>query len=301
AVSAAPENPSPMAASDLSAYTVKHRAPVCSFYRRHRVCGIAPSSTGGITVAMILGMLERFDLAALGPDSAQAVHLFLEASRLAYADRNRYIGDPDFVRVPEAGLLDPGYLAGRAALIRRDAAMAKARAGDPPMKKAGLYAPDTSPEGPSTTHLSVVDAAGNAVSLTTSIGRGFGSGILVHGFLLNDTMVSFAFRPEIRGRPVANRVEGGKRPRSSQAPTMVFRPDGGLALVLGSPGGTRIIDYVAETLVAALDWKMDIQAAVSLPHFVDMGKVAELEKDTPATGFRDALEALGHKVRISST
>lgn len=299
AVSTAPENPSPLAASDLAGYQAKERRPVCTRYRGYRVCGMAPSTTGGITVAMILGMLEHFDMAALGPDSAEAVHLFLEVSRLAYADRARYIADPDFVSVPQAGLLDPGYLAERAALIRPDTAMTKARAGDPPMKKAMLYAPDDSPEPPSTTHLSVVDAAGNAVSLTTSIGRGFGAGILVHGFLLNDHLISFAFRPESKSGPVANRVEGGKRPRSSQSPTLVFGPDGKLALVVGSPGGTRIIDYVAETLVAALDWKMDIQAAVSLPHFVDTGKTAELEKGTPATRFRDALEARGHKVKVT--
>ena len=200
--------------------------------------------------------------------------------------------------MPEAGLLDPGYLSRRAALISRGHAIEKPRAGGPPMKKAMRYAPDHSPESPSTTHISVVDAAGNAASLTTSIGHGFGAGIMVDGFLLNDHLISFAFRPELKGRPVANRAEGGKRPRSSMSPTLVFRPDGQLRLVVGSPGGVYICGYVAEALVAVLDWHMDIQAAVSLPHFAARSGTVELEKGTTAERFRDALEAKGDKVKI---
>jgi gamma-glutamyltranspeptidase/glutathione hydrolase len=166
------------------------------------------------------------------------------------------------------------------------------------MKKAMDYAPDDAPESPSTTHLAVVDAAGNAVSLTTSIGRAFGSGIFVQGFLLNDHLIAFAFRPESKGRPVANRAEAGKRPRSSMSPTLVFRPDGSLRLAIGSPGGVYIIGYVAEALVAVLDWNMDIQAAVSLPHFAARSAKTELEKDTAAVRFRDALQAKGHTVSV---
>lgn len=298
AVSNAEEFPSPMTMADIAAYRADARRPVCIDYRRNRVCGMGPSSTGGLTIAMTLGMLAHFDMAALGPDSPEAVHLFMEASKLASADRNKYIADPGFVRVPEAGLLDPAYLTRRVALIKPDGAMGKPKAGEPPMKKAMLLAPDESPEPPSTTHLSVVDAAGNAVSLTTSIGRGFGSGIMVRGFLLNDHMISFAFRPEIRGRMVANRCEPGKRPRSSMSPTIVTGPDGKLRLVLGSPGGIRIPGYVAQALVAVIDWKMDIQAALSQPHFTARDKHAELEKDTPATRFEDPLEDLGHTVKI---
>jgi gamma-glutamyltranspeptidase/glutathione hydrolase len=298
AVSNATQYPSPMTEADIAAYRTEARRPVCTVYRAHRVCGMGPSSTGGLTVAMTLGMLAHFDMAALGPDSPEAVHLFMEASRLAFADRNKYIADPGFVRVPESGLLDPGYLARRAALIRRDGAMGKPKAGNPPMKKAMLLAPDETPEPPSTTHLSVVDADGNAVSLTTSIGRGFGSGIMVRGFLLNDHLISFAFRPELRGAMVANRCEPGKRPRSSMSPTIVTNPDGRLRLVVGSPGGIRIPGYVAQALVAVLDWKMDIQAALSQPHVAARDTHAELEKDTPATRFEDPLESLGHTVRI---
>jgi gamma-glutamyltranspeptidase/glutathione hydrolase len=298
AVSNATQFPSPMTMADIAAYRADARRPACIGYRGHRVCGMGPSSTGGLTVAMTLGMLAHFDMAALGPDSPEAVHLFMEASKLAFADRSKYIADPAFVRVPEAGLLDAAYLARRAALIRADVAMGKPKAGEPPMRKAMLLAPDESPEPPSTTHLSVVDADGNAVSLTTSIGRGFGSGIMVRGFLLNDHMISFAFRPEIRGRMVANRCEPGKRPRSSMSPTIVTGPDGRLRLVVGSPGGIRIPGYVAQALVAVIDWKMDIQAALSQPHFAARGKHAELEKDTPATRFEDPLEDFGHSVRI---
>lgn len=298
AVSTAPQNPSPMTAADIAAYQAKPRPPVCTSYRGHKVCGVGPSTTGGLTVAMLLGMLEPFDMAGLGPDSPDAIHLFLEASKLAHADRNVYIADPDFVPVPAAGLLDPGYLKARAALIGPDTAIAMPEAGEPPMKKAMNYAPDDSPESPSTTHLAVVDAAGNAASLTVSIGNGFGSGILVHGFLLNDHLIAFAFRPESKGLPVANRAEAGKRPRSSMSPSLVFRPDGGLRLIVGSPGGIYICGYVAEALVAMLDWKMDIQAAVALPHFAARSATAELEKGTAATRFADALEAKGHKVKV---
>ena len=296
AVSTAPQQPSPVTPADLASYQATPRPPVCVSYRRHEVCGMGPSTTGGLTVAMILRMLEPFDMAALGANAPEAVHLFLEASKLAHADRNRYMADADFTPVPAVGLLDPGYLAARAGLIRRDAAIAKPEAGDPPQKKAMDYAPDDAPESPSTTHLAVVDAAGNAVSLTTSIGRAFGSGIFVRGFLLNGNLTSFAFRPESNGKPVANRAETGKRPRSSMSHTLVFRPDGRLRLAIGSPGGIHIIGYVAEALVAVLDWNRDIQAAISLPHFAARGAKAELEKDTAAVRFRDALQANGHDV-----
>ena len=298
AVTDAPQNPSPMTTADIAAYQAKPRPPVCVTYRGNRICGMGPSATGGLTVAMMLGMLAHFDMAGLGPDSPEAIHLFLEASKLAHADRNRYIADPDFVTVPEAGLLDPGYLARRAALIDPDHAIEKPRAGMPPMRKTMNVAPDDTPESPSTTHISVVDGAGDAVSLTTSIGHGFGAGITVDGFLLNDHLISFAFRPEIKGRPVANRAEGGKRPRSSMSPTLVFRPDGRLRLVVGSPGGVYICGYVAEALVAVLDWHMDIQAAVSLPHFAARSGTVELERGTAAERFRDVLAAKGDKVKI---
>ena len=302
AVSNAPEHPSPMTLDDLADYHAHERPAVCSPYRGHRICGMGPSSTGGITVAMTLAMLERFDMAALGPDSAEAVHLFVEASKLAYADRTRYIGDPAFVNVPQRGMLDSAYLTYRSEKIDPKRAMGRPLPGDPAYDKAmgGLprHAAIDVPESPSTTHLSVVDADGNAVSLTTTIGRGFGSGIMVRGFLLNNDLLAFAFRAKKDGEPVANRPEGGKRPRSSMAPSLVFDPDDQLRIVVGSPGGTRIISYVAKTLVAMLDWKMDVQSAISLPNFGARTRTAELEEDTAAVRFRKPLEELGHRVKV---
>ena len=294
----APEHPAALTEQDLAAYRAHPRRPVCSGYRGHRICGMPPSSAGGLTVAMMLGMLDRFDLAKQDPRSPAWAHLFIEAGRLAYADRSRYIGDPDFVTVPQQGLLDPGYLTGRAALIDPNAARSKVRAGRPPMKKTQRPAHDDTPESPSTTHLSVVDARGNAVALTATIGRGFGSGIMVRGFLLNNQMISFAFRPTIRGEPVANRIAPGKRPRSSMSPTLAFRPDGRLRLVVGSPGGTRIADYVAQTLAAVIDGGMDMQAAIDLPHLLGRPKRAELEKGTAAASLAAALRERGHRIKV---
>jgi gamma-glutamyltranspeptidase/glutathione hydrolase len=254
AVTNASEYPFPMTAEEIAAYRIKPHAPICTTYRQHRVCGVGPSTTGGLTVAMTLRLLEPFDLAGLGPDSPDAIHLFLEASKLAYADRSRYIGDPDFVPVPVAGLLDHAYLAERAKKIDPASSMGRPSAGLPPMRKAWNHAPDDTPESPSTTHLTAIDKDGNAVSFTTTIGRGFGSGIMTRGFLLNDQLLAFSFRPTKDGDPVANAPAGGKRPRSSMSPTILFRPDGRVRLVVGSPGGTRIIGYVTKTIVAVLDW-----------------------------------------------
>ncbi len=298
AVTQAVVHPAPMTIEDVRSYRAVWNAPACVTYRRHRVCGGGPSTTGGITLGMTLALLEPFDLRALGANSPDAVHLFIEASRLAFADRTHYIADPAFVSVPVSGLLDRGYLARRAQRINSKEAMLRPGPGTPPMKKAMRTAPGDESEPPSTSHLSVVDAAGNAVSFTTSIGRGFGSGIMVRGFLLNDDLIAFAFRPTKNGDPVANRPEGGKRPRSSMSPTLVFRPDGTLRLVVGSPGGIRIIGYVAKTVVAVLDWDMDIQSATELPHFASRTKRAELEKNTKAERFQDALEAKGHRVKV---
>lgn len=298
AVSNASEHPFPMTAEEIAAYQIKPHAPVCTTYREHRVCGVGPSTTGGLTVAMTLRLLEPFDLAGLGPNSPEAVHLFLEASKLAYADRSQYIGDPDFVPVPIAGLLDHAYLAERAKKIDPATSMGRPRPGLPPMRKAWHHAPDDTPESPSTTHLTAIDKDGNAVSFTTTIGRGFGSGIMTRGFLLNDQLLAFSFRPTKDGDPVANAPAGGKRPRSSMSPAIIFRPDGRLRLVVGSPGGTRIIGYVTKTIVAVLDWKLDIQSAISLPHFAARTRIAELEKDTLATRFAEGLEDKDHSVRI---
>ena len=260
-------NPGLLSQGDMESYDVARREPVCVVYRGNEVCGMGPPSSGALTVGQILGVLEHFDLPSMGPDSVEAWHLFAEASKLAYADRALYMADSDFVRVPTAGLVDPAYMTIRAQLVDRAMAMeTPAPAGNPPWREAMLWSPDTSLELPGTSHISIVDAEGNAVSMTTTIESGFGSNLMVRGFLLNNELTDFSFRPESDGRPIANQVEPGKRPRSSMAPTLVFDDDGELLMVVGSPGGSRIIEYVAKTLVATLDWGLDVQAAIDLGH-----------------------------------
>ena len=298
AVTTAAVNPGRLSAGDLAGYASKLRPPVCLTYRGYRVCGMGPPSSGGLTVLQILGMLENFDIAALAPNSAAAVHLFAEASRLAYADRDLYIADSDFVAVPADGLLDRSYLRVRAALIDADTAAVDAAAGMPPGAERAKRRSAESPEPPGTSHVSIVDRHGNAVALTTSIEFAFGSGFMVRGFLLNNQLTDFSFAPEHDGREVANRVEPNKRPRSSMAPTMVFDPRGRLSLVVGSPGGSRIICYVAKTLVAVIDWGLDAQAAIDLPHRCNRGHATELERNTEPAALKATLTARGHAVTL---
>ncbi|WP_207481584.1 gamma-glutamyltransferase [Arenibaculum pallidiluteum] len=294
----APGNPGRLSEADLAAYKVAEREPVCGTYRRNRVCGMGPPSSGGIAVLQILGLLEHFNMPGLAPLSAEATHLFMEASKLAYADRNLYVADDDFVPVPVGGLLDTTYLTLRAQTIDRGRAMPEPKAGNPSWRDGSLWAPDASLEIPSTTHISIVDRDGNIVSMTTTIEGGFGSHLMVRGFLLNNELTDFSFLPEAEGRPVANRVEPGKRPRSSMAPTLVFGPDGRPRLVTGSPGGARIIGYVARSIMGVIDWKLDAARAVALPHAVTLGRTAELEEGTDAATLKPALEAMGHPVAV---
>ena len=294
-------NPGRMREKDLAAYRAIKREPVCQPYREWLVCGMGPPSSGGVTTLQILGILQNYDFAAMKPGAGggaglKAVHLVAEASRLAFADRNAYIADPGFTTVPVAAMLDPAYLGRRAGAISAGASMGKAAAGKPGVE-TGL-APDAGTGGLSTTHLSVIDSRGNALSMTTSIERAFGSKLMVRGFLLNNQLTDFSFRPNDGTTPVANRAGSGKRPRSSMAPTLVFDSQGRAMMALGSPGGSRIIGYVVKTLIAALDWGMDIQAAIELPHFVNRNGATDLEKGTAAMALKAALESLGHEVRV---
>ncbi|MBC7376419.1 MAG: gamma-glutamyltransferase [Burkholderiaceae bacterium] len=288
--------PSDITEADLAGYQAMRRDVLCGPYRVYKVCGMGPPSSGAIAVLAILGVLERFPMAQLRPNSTDAVHLFSEAGRLAYADRDYYVADPAFINVPVQGLIDPGYLRARSAMIRPERSMGRAQHGIPPGAKQA-FAPDENSEVPATSHISVVDKEGNAVTMTTTIESAFGSHIMVRGFLLNNQLTDFSLHPQEGGLPVANRVEGGKRPRSSMAPTLVFDGQGQLLMVIGSPGGNAIINYVAKTLVGVLDWKLDIQRAISLPNMGSRNGATEIEKGSVLTKLITPLRAMGHEVQ----
>ena len=295
-VQTAPVNPGAMTLDDLASYQVVQRDAVCMAYRVYRVCGMAPPSSGGIAVLQILGILQQFELDKLAPGSVQATHLLAQAAKLAFADRERYLADPAFVSVPVSGMLAADYLAARAALIDVTRAGAPAVAGTPDGAPALIPAP--SPELPNTSHFSIVDADGNAISMTSSIENVFGSGLMVGGFVLNNQLTDFSLTPQHNGHLVANRVEGGKRPRSSMAPMMVFDAEGKLLLVIGSPGGSRIINYVAQSIVAILDWNMDVQQALNLPRITHRNDYLALEKGTALEQQAATLEDMGYKVQL---
>ena len=286
----APNHAGDLTLSDLASYQVKERPPVCVDYRKHRICGMGPPSSGGLTVAQTLKLLEPFDLgrgpaAALNP---RALHLISEAEKLAYADRDRYIADPDFVPVPTT-LLDPSYIAERRKLIDADRAMPRPAPGRPPGLPQHAFGIDATLESTGTSHISIIDADGNAVSMTTTIESVFGSRVLAAGFLLNNELTDFSFRPVDRdGRPIANAVGPNRRPRSSMAPTIVFDEAGNVKAVLGSPGGSRIILYVVKALVALIDWELDAQEAAALVNFGSRGGPFEIEYD-PATSWQALL------------
>ena len=296
-VQGAPGNPGLLSETDLALYEVRERPAICVPYRGHEVCGMGPPSSGGLTVGQILGMLEGFDLADMGPESAEAWRLIGDASRLAFADRGRYMADSDFVPVPVEGLLDPDYLRARAQLFDTPPALPDDRVapGDPEYDHALDWGEGWSPERPSTSHVSIIDRYGNALSMTTTIENAFGSRLMVRGFLLNNELTDFSFRSHAEGRPIANAVAPGKRPRSSMAPTIVLR-DGAPVLVVGSPGGIAIIGYVAKTVIAHLDWGLDVQQAVALPHLINSFGTYVLEADAGLDGLAGELEAVGYEV-----
>ncbi|MGF1708115.1 gamma-glutamyltransferase [Enterovibrio baiacu] len=293
-------NPGILSKKDLANYRVVERNPVCAPYHQYKICGMGPPTSGGITVSQILGILSNYPMKTLGKDNPESWRLIGDASRLAFADRGRYIADSDFVPVPTEGLLSPEYLKARADLISGDAALENAAPGQPEFTHARVapkWADDQSIELPSTSHFSIVDKEGNVVSITTTIENGFGSRLMTRGFLLNNELTDFSFATHKNGVPIANRVEPGKRPRSSMAPTIVMR-DGKPYMAVGSPGGSRIIGYVAKTLVAHLDWGLDVQSAIDLPHLVNRFGTYDVEAGTDAESFKPALEEMGFEVNI---
>ncbi len=298
-----PSNPGGLTAADIAGYQAKEREPVCADYRSYSVCGMPPPSSGGVAIAQILGILETSRIGDYAPVNgvitADAIHLMSEAERLAYADRNRYVADTDFVPLPgkgAGGLLDKSYLRQRAALIG-DKSMGRARAGVPAQVKVA-WGDDTALDKPSTSHLVVVDGFGNGISMTTSVEDAFGSRQMVDGFLLNNQLTDFSWDAADENGPVANRVQPGKRPRSSMAPTLVFdKQSGKLVLAAGSPGGSTIINYVAKVLVGTLDWKLDVQQAISLPNFGSRNGPTEVEAGRVPASVVEQLKARGHDVR----
>jgi len=291
-------NPGVLAMIDLAVYRVIERPAVCVTYRAHDVCGMGPPSSGALTVGQTLGLLRGVDLRSLGAASAESWRLIGDASRLAFADRGRYMADSDFVPMPTVGLVDATYLAARAQLLDRDTALDTVSAGTPDWDHAQLWADDQSIEFPSTSHISIVDSYGNALSMTTTIENGFGSRLMTAGgFLLNNELTDFSFRTHRDGIPIANRIEPGKRPRSSMAPTIVLR-DGAPVLVIGSPGGSRIIGFVTQAIIAYLDWDKDVQQAVAMPHLVNRFGTFDIESNTPAADLETALVAKGFKVKL---
>ena len=294
-VQGAEGNPGVLSQVDLAIYRVKERAAVCAPYRGHEVCGMGPPSSGAIAVGQTLGMLEGYDLSA-GPDDVQVRRLIGDASRLAFADRGRFVADSDYVPVPVAGLLDGGYLSARGALLGGEAALEEVTAGTPEFDHALHLADDASIELPSTSHISVVDRYGNAAAMTTTIENGFGSRLMVGGFLLNNELTDFSFRSHRDGVPIANRVAPGKRPRSSMSPTIVLK-DGAPVIIAGSPGGSRIIGYTTQAIIAMIDWGMDAQQAAGLPHAVNRFGTYDLEAGTAAAALAQDLGALGYETK----
>lgn len=282
---------------DLAQYQAKIRSPLCAPYRQWNVCGMPAPSSGGVAVLQMLGVLSRFEMAKLSPVSVEAVHLFSEAGRLAFADRERYLADPDFVAVPQQALLDPVYLALRSQRIDPVRSHGSQPAGQPAGVKTA-QAENHSADLPSTTHLVAFDAEGGVASMTSSIEDAFGSRIMVRGFLLNNQLTDFSFLPEKEGVPVANRLEGGKRPRSSMAPTLLFNRQGEAVMAVGSPGGSLIIPYVAKAILALTDWRLTPQAAANLPHYGSRNAATELEQGQGLDGLTEALQQRGHSVKL---
>lgn len=291
------QRPGDLSLDDLKYYRAKVREPVCSVVRVYRICGMGPPSSGGIAVLQIMGILQQHHLQDMLPNSLAAVHYFSEAGRLAFADRDRYVADPDFISVPVHALLDPDYLQRRGALIDSRFSMGRAVAGEL-TNKVSLRGVDQAADLPSTTHMVAIDQQGNAVSMTSTIEFEFGSKIFVHGFLLNNQLTDFSLTPtDQSGALIANRVEAGKRPRSSMAPLIVLK-DSKPFLLLGSPGGSAIINYVTKTLIGVIDWQLDVQQAIALPNMGSRNKETELESGTLLEKHQSDLQRMGHRVTI---
>ena len=296
AVTGTEGNPGVLVLDDLADYRVIERPAVCAPFMDAEVCGMGPPSSGALTVGQILMMADGYSLGEQDLSSPSLWHVWGDASRLAFADRGRYMADSDFVPVPVEGLVDTDYVASRAALIG-GRSLDSVSPGEPPFDHALMLADDDAIELPSTSHISIVDAAGNALSMTTTIENGFGSRVMANGYLLNNELTDFSFRSHRDGVPIANRVEPRKRPRSSMSPTIVMK-DGAPTLVIGSPGGSRIIGYVAQAIFAHMAHGLNVQEAVAMPHLVNRFGTYDLEEGTAAVNLKDELQALGFETNV---
>ncbi len=294
AVKTSAVSPASLTLKDLRNYKVIERAPVCGAYRSYKICSMGPPSSGAIAILQSLKLLEGYDLKAMGPQSADAVHLIAESLAIAFADRETYLADPDFFDVPTDGLLDKNYLATRAALLSISKAGGPYSAGTPPTKTKSALAPNSNIDVPSTSHMVAADKYGNVASWTGTVQAPFGSFLMVNGYMLNNELTDFSFVPERNGKPVANKVEAGKRPRSSMSPTIVFDEQGRVVMALGSAGGSRIIAHVLKCIIAQLDWGLDIQQAIDYPNFFKSAQEFEIEPGALATAIKPQLESKGH-------
>lgn len=299
AVTSVPDRPGDLTLNDLATYQVKERKPLCVPYKGRTICGFPPPSSGGVAIAQIMKLIEPLDI-GVGTDgtpTTAALHTIIEAQKLAYADRNRYLADPDFVKVPVLGLLDKTYLQERRSLIKMDSILPKVQPGTPPGLKKQAFGRDATQENVGTSHISVIDGSGNAIAWTTTIEGAFGSGLFSNGFLLNNELTDFSFKPTDQdGRPIANRVQPGKRPRSTMSPTIVLNADGTPYIAIGSPGGSRIILYVVKALIGMLDWNLNAQQAIDLPNFGTTGKGVQVETAFGSVWNGINLLAKGHTV-----
>jgi gamma-glutamyltranspeptidase/glutathione hydrolase len=291
------QNPGLLTPDDLADYRAVKREPVCAPYRSHKICGMGPPTSGGITLLQTLRILESWDMPTISPGSTEAIDLIAQASALAFADRGKYLADGDFIDIPIKELLGDEYVEKRVQLVKPGESTLPFQAGAP-IEKQGSLGLDNAIELPSTSHFSILDSNGNAISMTTSVENVFGSRLMTNGFILNNQLTDFSFSPVNEDGPVANRIEPNKRPRSSMSPTMVFDREGNLKMVIGSPGGSRIIGYVLRTIIASLDWNMDIQSAIAMPHFINRNGTLDLEAETPLADLAPRLEAMGYKVKI---
>ena len=293
-------NPGVLSLKDMHNYKVIQREPVCSKYREYEVCGMGPPSSGALTIAQILGIIENYDISKLGPKNPETWRLIGDASRLAFADRSLYMADSDYVHVPINELISKNYLNERAQLLDRKNKIDKIKAGDLIRKSSLHWGKDHSIELPSTSHISIVDKYGNALSMTTTIENGFGSRLMTNGgFLLNNELTDFSFKSFKNGKKIANNIEPGKRPRSSMAPTIILKNNKPV-YILGSPGGSNIIGYVANAIISMIDWKYNAQEAASVAHGINKFGTYYIEKDTYMGKLLPSLEAMNYKVKLRS-